>query len=121
VFSTIHVRSIRRQAQLEAVAVARRAHDAGEPVAPEPKAVASAWPEVLGFFSLTIALLIGGVAGAATGGVLLFAVPIVWGALLYAAYRGAGDSGRIWHAIATVICALLVGAIEFGIWLGALS
>lgn len=106
IFSTIHVRSIRRQS-LAAKTELRPAD--------------SLWPELLASVALIAALVAGGLLGAVTGGVLLFSVPLVWGSLLFAAYRGAGDDGRIGHAILTVIGGLLLGAVEFVIWLGALS
>jgi hypothetical protein len=107
VFSTIHVRSLRRKAL--------------EHAEEEPKPVPSPWPEVLGAFAFAIALLIGIILGFATGGVLLLTIPLVWGLLLYGAYRGAGDRSSLGHAAATVISGLLIALIEFVIWAAALA
>jgi hypothetical protein len=108
VFSTVHIRSRRLQALEKGAEV-------------EPPPAASPWPEVLGCFALAIALGLGALLGWATGGALLVATPFVWGFLLYAAYRGAGADRRAGYASLTVVCALLVAAIEFAIWLAVLS
>ena len=108
IFSAIHVGSIRRRA-LEAPS------EAGRPVAPKP------WPGVLGLFALTLAIAAGVLAAFVEEAALLFVTPLAWVVLLYLAYRGAGDRARGLHAVLTVVCAVVIGGVEFMVWLAAFS
>jgi hypothetical protein len=107
-FSTIHVRSLRLKALRERAEV-------------EPRPADSSWPEVLGAFALAIALIVSSLLGAVSGGALFFAFPLVWGFLLYRAYRGAGDPSKTLHAILTVIAGVVIFVVEFVIWAAALG
>ena len=109
----MHVRSVRLRET--------GASPAGAPVA---RRYLRPWPEILGFLALSIAIGVVALGAWVAEGLAGYAVLlgiVVWGLLLYVAYRGARDEHGIRHSVLTLVAAPLVGLVEFSVWLGVLS
>jgi hypothetical protein len=82
------------------------------------------WPEILGLLALSIALgvvVLGAWLAEGLAGYTILLGIVVWVLLLYVAYRGARDEHGIRHSVLTLVAAVVVGLIEFFVWLAVLS
>lgn len=111
--SGLHVRSIRR---LEA--------EAPSDTLPSTRRFLSRGPDILGFLALAIAVgvfALGTWIDASVAGYLAVACVLLWGVLLYLAYRGARDERSVLHAMLTVGLASVAAVFEFFVWLAAVE